>query len=302
MSLRRPRVALVGMLATAATAAIGQVLRGSAWGRDPRWQRTNFAGAPVSLLEGLAVTAGAATAAVLSPLTGVTRPDAAAAVLSAVLPGAVGAADDLRPDAERKGLRGHLGALARGQWSTGSAKIVVLTGTGVLAALIQEIHAEPGHEPAGALGRSSGERTGSDIGSSTGGLSRVLVGGAVIAGCANLINLFDLRPGRALKVTLLTAVPATLGRRGSPVAAVAAGAALSVLPDDLAGRSMLGDAGANPLGALLGLALHQRCGPRGRVIVLLVVVAATLASERVSFTRVIEGSPVLRELDRWGRT
>jgi UDP-GlcNAc:undecaprenyl-phosphate GlcNAc-1-phosphate transferase len=64
---------------------------------------------------------------------------------------------------------------------------------------------------------------------------------------------------------------------------------------------MLGDAGANALGAVLGLAMVAREGRTARLVHLGVVTALTLASERVSFTRVIETTPVLRELDRLGR-
>ena len=71
--------------------------------------------------------------------------------------------------------------------------------------------------------------------------------------------------------------------------------------DDLRGTSMLGDTGANPLGAAVGLAAAQSMAPRSRWAALAVVSALTLAIERVSFTRVIEATPVLRELDRWGR-
>ena len=64
---------------------------------------------------------------------------------------------------------------------------------------------------------------------------------------------------------------------------------------------MLGDTGANSAGALLGAALVQRSGRRGRWAALGVLAALTLASEKVSFTKVIESTPVLRELDAWGR-
>jgi hypothetical protein len=64
---------------------------------------------------------------------------------------------------------------------------------------------------------------------------------------------------------------------------------------------MLGDAGANALGALLGLALAARTGPLGRAVLLAGVAGLTAASERVSFTRVIERTPGLRELDALGR-
>jgi hypothetical protein len=64
---------------------------------------------------------------------------------------------------------------------------------------------------------------------------------------------------------------------------------------------MLGDTGANSAGALLGAALVERTGRGGRCAALAVLTALTLASERVSFTRVIESTPGLRELDALGR-
>ena len=76
---------------------------------------------------------------------------------------------------------------------------------------------------------------------------------------------------------------------------------MGVLCDDLAGRSMLGDTGANSAGALLGTALVARTGRRGRLLALAVVTVLTLISEKVSFTKVIESTPGLRELDALGR-
>jgi hypothetical protein len=136
-----------------------------------------------------------------------------------------------------------------------------------------------------------------------------VVGGAVIAGSANIANLLDLRPGRALKVVLLVAAPLVAGGRGAPlsthssraIAGAAAGAAAVAMPDDLAGRTMLGDTGANSAGALLGTAFVARYGLRGRLVALGVVTLLTLASERVSFTKVIESTPGVRELDALGR-
>jgi hypothetical protein len=64
---------------------------------------------------------------------------------------------------------------------------------------------------------------------------------------------------------------------------------------------MLGDTGANALGAVLATAFVQRSGLRGRLAASAVLLALTVASEKVSFTKVIESTPVLREIDRWGR-
>lgn len=236
------------------------------------WERTNHAGRTVTLLEGpvYAVAAAAGAVAGGSP--------SAAGVIASAGAGAFGALDDLAGDASSKGLKGHLGALARGEVTTGALKIVGLAATGLVAAALAD--------------RRSGR-----------GAFTTLVGGAAIAGSANLANLFDLRPGRTLKVTVLTALPALLpGHATGPATAAAAlGAAAGTLPDDLRGRSMLGDTGANAAGAMVGLALVERSGLRGRLAVLAVTAALTVLSERVSFSKVIDDNTVLRRLDRWGR-
>ncbi|XVX21777.1 hypothetical protein ACQP1U_07970 [Actinomycetota bacterium] len=239
-----------------------------------RWERTNHAGATVTLLEGPSFVA-ATTAGVLAAGGPAALPAAGATLVS----GALGALDDLAGDARSKGLKGHLGALARGEVTTGAIKVVGLGLTGVAAAA--------------ALDR--GRRHPLDT----------LLAGGVIAGTANLLNLLDLRPGRALKVAIVgggaIAASAPSATAARPALAVA-GAAAGLLPPDLRGESMLGDTGANAAGAALGVALVERCGPVGRAVALASLVGLTLASEKVSFTKVIESTPVLRELDALGRT
>lgn len=256
-----------GVAAGAVTAAVTVAHRaGVLPGGSQRWARTNHAGDPVTLTEGVALTVGAGL-----PLLVCDPPGA----LTALGAGAVGALDDLAGGAQAKGLGGHLRALVKGQVTTGVVKIAVLGTTGLLACAWHDA------------------RTGRGLGADT------LAGAALVAGSANLANLFDLRPGRALKVALLAAAPGALA--GNPTAAATTGAALTALPDDLRGTSMLGDTGANPLGALVGLAAAQQLGPRGRWVALAAVSALVVVSEKVSFTAVIDGTPALRWLDRWGR-
>lgn len=189
-----------------------------------------------------------------------------AAVCAGIGSGLVGAYDDAAGGPGAKGFRGHLSALRAGELTTGVVKI----GGIALAGLASATAARP--------------RAATDV----------LLGGAVIAGSANLLNLLDLRPGRALKVGGLAALAA----RQPGVAAASA----ALLPGDLGERTMLGDAGANALGAILGAALLERLPSRaGRCAALGVLGALTAASEVVSFSQVIDATPPLRWLDRLGR-
>ncbi|HSU74967.1 MAG TPA: hypothetical protein VLI66_08490 [Terrabacter sp.] len=266
--------------------------------REP-WARTNHAGRAVTLLEGPSWVGGAlagvgiagmagrrrtcSTASTGSPPQGSSAASAATAVV-ALAAGALGALDDLAGGAADKGLKGHLGALARGQVTTGAVKVVGLGACGLLGAALSDAARDRTDRPRAPQAAPAR-------------VLATLVGGAVVAGAANAVNLFDLRPGRALKVTLAAGLPLA----GTPAAAAAVGASLGVLRDDLRATSMLGDTGANAAGALLGLALVERTGLAGRAAALTGLAALTLASERVSFTRVIEGNRVLRRLDEWGR-
>ncbi|MGL4743204.1 MAG: hypothetical protein ACRCXL_02270 [Dermatophilaceae bacterium] len=259
-------------VAAAGLAALGAGLAYAALRRMPaqsRWTRSNHAGHAVTLLEGPAYVAGAAFGAAAAGPAGLT------AVLGA---GAFGLLDDLAGDGSSKGLRGHFAAALRGEVTTGAVKVVGIGAAGLAAAALTD-------------------RTRDDA-----RLVDTVIGGAVVAGAANLINLLDLRPGRALKSTILLAVPLVMTcSRGSAASAAAAGAALGVIQPDLAGESMLGDTGANAAGALLGAALVSATGRRGRMAALVGLAGLTAASERVSFTTVIESTPVLREVDAWGR-
>nr|WP_240895302.1 hypothetical protein [Kineococcus siccus] len=250
-------------------------------GGAQRFERRNHRGAPVTLLEGPVTTLAAAAGALLAP-----APWRRAALLAVLGAGAFGALDDLaEAEGDRaagaRGLRGHLAAARRGRITTGAWKVLGIGATGVAAAwTLRPASRRPGE------------------------LADLATAAALVAGGANLLNLLDLRPGRALKAALLVAAALTAGDVPAavrPLTAAAAGAAVAALDDDLAGRSMLGDTGANALGALLGVAVLARCGRRGRLLALTAVLALTGLSERVSFTAVIEATPGLRGLDRLGR-
>ena len=282
-----PARALLPALAAAGAAAAGAAL---ATRRPPadvaghRWWRPNHAGDPVTLAEGpVAVAAVLAGLALAAPGT---APRATAAAAVAVLgSGLVGAHDDLHGSAQARGFRGHLRALRAGTVTTGLLKVVGVGLSGAVAAVL--LDGDPGARPAG---RSVPGRL-LDVGLDT----------ALVAGTANLVNLLDLRPGRAAKVVALLGLGLPRGPAAGRPAGPVLGAVAGVLPADLAGRSMLGDCGANALGAGLATAAVATLPRPARFGALLGVAALNAASERVSFTAVIEATPWLRRLDRLGR-
>jgi UDP-N-acetylmuramyl pentapeptide phosphotransferase/UDP-N-acetylglucosamine-1-phosphate transferase len=239
-------------------------------GRDT-WVRTNHRGEPVTLLEGPAVAAGLVVGTLLTRQTTAGTRLATAATVSTVA--AVGCYDDLWGSTSTKGLRGHLSALRSGQLTSGAVKIGVMGLTGLAAARA----IRPGRWTVGTI-----------------------LDGALIAGAANLVNLFDLRPGRALKVGLTMATVASVSP-AAPLVAPVMGATAGALPSDLAEESMLGDCGANAIGAALGCALVAGSGRPVRLGALVGIVALTLASEKISFSAWIDSSPAASWLDRLGR-
>jgi UDP-GlcNAc:undecaprenyl-phosphate/decaprenyl-phosphate GlcNAc-1-phosphate transferase len=250
-------------------------------GGPKAWSRTNHRGEPVTLLEGPAVAAGAiAGALVQGGLASMARSSgwrpAAAMAVAGAGGAAFGAYDDLAGSGDRRGFRGHLGALRHGDVTTGAVKLGGIGLTGILSAAL-----------------------------AGGPAADVVINAGLVAGAANLLNLFDLRPGRAIKVAVASGALITAGgalTSGAPARAaapVAAGVAL--LPEDLGERAMLGDCGANALGAMLGAAAAAGLPRSARIALLAGIAGLTAASERISFTKVIERTPALRWLDMLGR-
>ena len=307
-------------------AGLGYVLRRKRI-KASQWERTNFHGVTVSLRGGVAMAGAAvASAAVASVLSD--QPRAALGGLVASLGGGLaGYIDDVDQGAHdggkvAKGLKGHLGALAHGQVTTGVIKIAGIGASALAASAL----------------------VGSKTTSVGGKAADLALNTVLIAGTANLANLLDLRPGRALKATVLVAAPlsyfscaaaktpasgasvtsatasVTSGASGAPSATPAApasasgasaqrllasglnAAAITALVEDLQETTMLGDTGANAAGALLGTSLAANDSWKLRLGTALGVVGLILASEKVSFSKVIAANPALNWLDQlWRR-
>jgi hypothetical protein len=206
-----------------------------------------------------------------------------------------GLIDDAFGSSGEKGFRGHVGALTRGRLTTGALKLLGI----------------------GFLSLFGGARILFDAPLALGTVVHALAVVAVLALSANTLNLFDLRPGRALKVYVvlsvaaLTALAVSRLTRGGALAEVlgelailalfCAGPLVAVYRYDVTEIGMLGDAGANGLGMWVGVLFAAALPVAGAVVLALVLAVTNLASERISFTAVIEKNRVLAAVDGWGR-
>jgi len=188
---------------------------------------------------------------------------------------AAGLYDDLRPSRVH-GVRTHFRELRRGHVTSGIVKLVA----GVAAAVIAVLGAHPaGWSP---------------------GSARLVLAILLIAGVTNLFNLLDVAPGRALKFGCCLAA-GVLVARSSSLAWASVGQTAVLLPLDVREKAMLGDAGANLLGFVLGYLLWARLSTVGVAIAVAIVLVLHALAETVTLTRIIRATPPLRWFDDLGR-
>lgn len=260
---------------------------------------------------GCAIVGGAATAS-----AGLTSSIAILTLAGplALVAFAMGLVDDAYGTGDDRGFKGHLKAMIRGRLTTGGLKLIGVGLACFVVALVLEQVAPWG-----------GAKIDGDMMAAPAVARLVLtslLAGAAIALTSNFVNLTDLRPGRALKVYSLLALLGALssgmllgraylaefGATSAVHLIAAAGLALFALGPvaavwryDLSERGMLGDAGANPMGAVAGLLIVAGLPLWGLAAYFVLMLSLNLASERVSFSRLIDNSAPLRWLDSLGR-
>jgi UDP-GlcNAc:undecaprenyl-phosphate GlcNAc-1-phosphate transferase len=273
------------MTAAAAALAGAGIARGLAGLRlqapPERLMRTNVSGRRVPAVLGGPYAIAALLVLALLQMTAAlgwgaarTNQTGLAVAVVIVVMALAGTFDDLRGNESARGFKGHLRAAASLSLTGGVVKLTSGAAAGLVAGLLVADGA-------------------------------AIVEIALLAALtANLVNLMDRAPGRAGKVSLAVAVPlVAVGDPGWVIAAAGLlGALAGCLSLDLSERAMLGDGGANPLGAVLGLGLGVTLETTGRLAAIALLVMLNAASERWSFSRAIEHVGWLRALDHIGRT
>ncbi len=233
-------------------------------------ERTNFSGEPIGTGGGVLLVACGALGALV-------QPERSMIPLTALLGfGLLGFLDDRWGTSEFKGLRGHLRALRQGRVTTGLVKAV---GGGVLGlGLAWWLHA--------------------GLNDSVNVLGNVTVRAPLIALCANLLNLLDLRPLRSLKGFWLLGLP--LFPAGTPVLAAVMGATFPYSRLEAQRSVMLGDTGSNALGGLIGVTMAAALPLPVAALALGVLVVFHLWAERHSLSGWSDRHPTARRLDDLG--
>jgi UDP-N-acetylmuramyl pentapeptide phosphotransferase/UDP-N-acetylglucosamine-1-phosphate transferase len=269
-----------------ATGLLGAVVSARAarqFAQSPTLARRNYRGLEIPTAAGFAVVLGIiAAAGLLALLAAIAQSSArlrvhwSGTIFTTVVVagfGLLGLWDDLVGEAGERGWRAHVRAARHGRASSGAIKI----GCGLAIAFVATAFFHDG-------------------------FGWVLARALVVALAANLFNLFDVRPGRASKMFLIAAVVLLFfANTLSPLIVGAIGATLAFLPYDLRERAMLGDTGANALGALVGWNVVWLASHAYLLIALGVFVLLNLLGDKPGLSRVIERVAPLRALDRAGR-
>lgn len=196
-------------------------------------------------------------------------------IMFLVLMAFIGIIDDLIGSKDIKGFKGHITSLLNGTLTTGGLKAIV----GGISALVISL-------------------------SIYNSIIELVTDLILISLFTNLINLFDLRPGRAIKTFLVAALLLLYTSERFEfeiIIFLAIGITLIYLPLDLRGKGMLGDVGSNSLGFTLGVYCAYTMSLRYKVIYCLFLIVLHILSEFYSYSRIIENNKVLKYLDDLGK-
>ena len=186
----------------------------------------------------------------------------------------VGIIDDSLGNRGVTGLIGHFKALFKGSLSTGAFKALLGGFVGLTLAV--------------TLSKS---------------IPNIIVATLVVALSTNMMNLFDLRPGRAIKAYVILAIIIFLAsaKFNREVMMLIVPAVLAYFYFDLRALTMMGDAGSNVLGVSIGVFIVSSFDLPVQLVSLVLLVAIHVLTEKFSLTKIIENNKFLDYVDKLGR-
>jgi UDP-N-acetylmuramyl pentapeptide phosphotransferase/UDP-N-acetylglucosamine-1-phosphate transferase len=185
-----------------------------------------------------------------------------------------GVLDDIIGNRDVSGLKGHFKSLLKGNLTTGGFKALFGGFVGVIISI--------------AISKNIGD---------------IIINTLIIALSTNLMNLLDLRPGRAIKVYISISVVLFLTLTGyiKALMFLIVPNVLAYFNYDLKARAMMGDTGSNVLGISIGMLVVMGYSIKIRIGWLVFLVFIHILTEKYSLTKLIEKNKFLNFIDKLGR-
>ena len=185
-----------------------------------------------------------------------------------------GILDDIIGNRDVSGLKGHFKSLLNGKLTTGGFKALFggFIGLVISIAISKNIY-------------------------------DIVINTLIIALSTNLMNLLDLRPGRAIKGYLLISIVLlfTLGEYTRNHLLLIFPNVIAYFNQDLKAKAMMGDTGSNVLGISIGILFVMGYPLKVRLIWLAFLIFIHILTEKYSLTKIIENNKFLNFIDKLGR-
>ena len=185
-----------------------------------------------------------------------------------------GVLDDIIGNRDVSGLKGHFKSLLKGSLTTGGFKALFGGFVGVIISI--------------AVSKNIGD---------------IIINTLIIALSTNLMNLLDLRPGRAIKVyiSISTVLFLTLTGYVKTLILLIVPNVLAYFNYDLKAKAMMGDTGSNVLGISIGMIVIMGYSFKVRIAWLVFLIFIHILTEKYSLTKIIEKNKFLNFIDKLGR-
>ena len=182
--------------------------------------------------------------------------------------------DDIIGNRDVSGLKGHFKSLLKGKLTTGGFKALFGGFIGIVISI--------------AISKN---------------IYDIIINTLIIALSTNLMNLLDLRPGRAIKGYLLISIVFlfTLGEYFKNILLLILPNVVAYFNQDLKAKAMMGDTGSNVLGISIGILFVIGYSLKVRVIWLVFLIFIHILTEKYSLTKIIEHNKFLNFIDKLGR-
>ena len=185
-----------------------------------------------------------------------------------------GILDDIIGNRDVSGLKGHFKSLLNGKLTTGGFKALFggFIGLVISIAISKNIY-------------------------------DIVINTLIIALSTNLMNLLDLRPGRAIKGYLVISIVLlfTLGEYTRNLLLLIFPNVIAYFNQDLKAKAMMGDTGSNVLGISIGILFVMGYSLKVRLIWLAFLIFIHILTEKYSLTKIIENNKFLNFIDKLGR-